>query len=495
VGTASATFLYIPFSAMLLSVYNCSHEAHPLGDAHPDFWLDAGYVCYEGAHLGLLVISTVLTAVLFLLALVFTAVFIDSHPLSPNIGCKSTGRVDIILLVAKTALVVVGDVSLSKMGHNGAWVLAATNLACALVWLWSTLHMMPYYHDAMNIYSSASAAIYAFTAVCYLLQVGLAEAVGFDAAVMWYTCVPLAAAVGALLHQRRRQWIVNVKKVTDLKSPFDFELRVRLMLQAAIADALTDSSSAPSHRTAAAVAAAAAAGEPSKISSLRAKFAAAQHATTAAGHADHVPVKDVGGGYEEPAGQPSRAGKPAAPAAPVASLLHAGSELPVDANAQQQAATSPLFRSLHSDLLSSRLIGVSVDDREVLLRDRLPKYVIELAEDVSGDRWRRRCCWLGCGDGGAEGAGCARLDSSFFSLTISLTPATTRPRTPELPRFFYPQTFRLAVMRLPDSSLVQALQARFYGVFKGDPKLMLSHFMQVRGGASGGDVRRRGRKR
>lgn len=43
------------------------------------------------------------------------------------------------------------------------------------------------------------------------------------------------------------------------------------------------------------------------------------------------------------------------------------------------------------------------------------------------------------------------------------------------------QTFRLAVARLPNSSLIQALQARFYGVFKGDAKLMLSHYMQVRG--------------
>lgn len=48
------------------------------------------------------------------------------------------------------------------------------------------------------------------------------------------------------------------------------------------------------------------------------------------------------------------------------------------------------------------------------------------------------------------------------------------------PLYAHAQTFRLAVMRLPNSSLIQALQARFYGVFKGDPKLMLSHFMQVR---------------
>lgn len=66
------------------------------------FWVDAGYECYTGGHLGQVVLTAMLAIAFFCLCGLFSLVFYDSNSLSPNLAAKAHGRVDFLMLIVKT---------------------------------------------------------------------------------------------------------------------------------------------------------------------------------------------------------------------------------------------------------------------------------------------------------------------------------------------------------------------------------------------------------
>ena len=165
IGNVSATVLYIPLCSLLLSSWSC-------GGADVHHWTDAGFTCNSGGHLALAIIATLLTAVFFGLSAVFSLIMIDSAPLSPALAAKSSGNVDLLLLVIKTVLVIVGHVANETLGSP--WVIIAINAAAALCWIGLSVAFTPYRNHRMQELTMGAGTTYLFIAVCAALtQVGL----------------------------------------------------------------------------------------------------------------------------------------------------------------------------------------------------------------------------------------------------------------------------------------------------------------------------------
>lgn len=93
-GNLAAGPLFIPVLQFLMSPFACDS----MGFSRQGFaCAGSGYVTQE-------IVSIVLSFLLVGLALIFTAVFFESHPLSPSPDAKAHGRVDILLLGVQVRL-------------------------------------------------------------------------------------------------------------------------------------------------------------------------------------------------------------------------------------------------------------------------------------------------------------------------------------------------------------------------------------------------------
>ena len=82
---------------ILLSSINCKGNF-----AAPDqLWMRAGYVCFSGSHLLLVVLAVMLALGFAALAAVFSFVFVDSNPLSPDLYGTASGRAALDMLIWK----------------------------------------------------------------------------------------------------------------------------------------------------------------------------------------------------------------------------------------------------------------------------------------------------------------------------------------------------------------------------------------------------------
>ena len=171
-GTISAAYAFIPLFYLILSVFTCGL------DEDANYWSDAGYTCYAGGHLALAVIAGTLAAVFLALATLFTSVVFDSNPLSTSLSAKAHGRADLLLLLLKSALVVVVEVFPNSLGQ---WTVVGFVCAGAVVWVGTFASMLPMLDHRANRLQLSLAATFAWAATCAALGTALP---GFDAAIM-----------------------------------------------------------------------------------------------------------------------------------------------------------------------------------------------------------------------------------------------------------------------------------------------------------------------
>ena len=88
---------FIPIFEVLLSTVSCGGHF----EAPDHMWERAGYVCYSGGHLALVVIAIILAAGFAAFVAVFAFVFVDSNPLSPGLDGRSSGRAAVLMLLWK----------------------------------------------------------------------------------------------------------------------------------------------------------------------------------------------------------------------------------------------------------------------------------------------------------------------------------------------------------------------------------------------------------
>ena len=183
VGTISAAYAFIPLFYLILSVFTCGL------DEDVNFWDGAGYTCYAGGHLVLAIIAAALAVSFLTLAALFTSAVFDSNSLSMSLSAKAHGRADLLLLLTKSALVVVAEVFPHSLGQ---WTVVAFVCAGAVVWVGTYAFMLPMLDHRANRLQLALASMFAWAAACTVL--GVAQ-ISFVSAVTVSVCV---CVIGAL---------------------------------------------------------------------------------------------------------------------------------------------------------------------------------------------------------------------------------------------------------------------------------------------------------
>jgi hypothetical protein len=218
-GQLSAGILFIPLLSMLASTFECTSPENG--------WRASGYDCSTTGFLVLEVLSIALSVSLFFLSSMFALVFYDSNPLSKNLIAKAHGRVELIFLIAEVLLVFVCNIFNRQLNP---WVIVATLVGSAALWLAALLLLMPFYRHAMNTANIVIACLFLYSSLCMVFNEGY-EAI--DAAVMIYLGAPAAALAGIALSNMRATQIVKTPPIR-MNSVFDIELKCRYLLHQAL---------------------------------------------------------------------------------------------------------------------------------------------------------------------------------------------------------------------------------------------------------------------
>jgi hypothetical protein len=190
-------------------------------------WQDLGYVCYTGGHLAQTVITALATVIFVVLCALFSLVYYDSASLTLNLNAVSHGRAEFVFLIVKTVLVVFVDVFPKSAGGQ---------LLCGLILIASALLVfvytatMPYLHHLMNKVTLSIMNTFAWCSFCVLI---LNIYPGYDAAVMMYAGLPLAALSGIQLANWRAAWIVRTP-IEKLHNFYEVEIKLRYIMTAGV---------------------------------------------------------------------------------------------------------------------------------------------------------------------------------------------------------------------------------------------------------------------
>lgn len=226
-GNLAAGPLFIPVLQFLMSPFACDDTG----------FSRQGFSCAGSGYVAQEIVSIVLALLLIGLALTFTAVFIDSHPLSSSPDAKAHGRVDIILLGVQALLVLMSETFAQRIS---LWLVLAVLGVAGLVWLASTIFFMPNYSHRINVINAIFATVYLWTFICLLLNNEYEET---DAAVTLYVGSPFAVLAGYALANWRAGNIVK-RAPNRLANAYEVELYARYKLHAAIWGHPTDKLSA-----------------------------------------------------------------------------------------------------------------------------------------------------------------------------------------------------------------------------------------------------------
>lgn len=226
-GNLAAGPLFIPVLQFLMSPFACDSTG----------FSRAGFSCAGSGFVVQEIVSIVLSFLLVALALTFTAVFIDSHPLSSSPEAKAHGRVDIILLGVQALLVLMSETFATRIS---LWLVLAVLGVSGLVWLASTIFFMPAYSHRINVINAIFGTVYLWTFICLLLNNEYEET---DAAVTLYAGAPFAVFTGYALANWRAGNIVK-RAPNRLANAYEVELYARYKLHAAIWGHPTDKLSA-----------------------------------------------------------------------------------------------------------------------------------------------------------------------------------------------------------------------------------------------------------
>lgn len=220
-GQLSATVAFIPLLNLLLSSFQCGTKTSNL------FWSQGGFDCNSGGFIAVQALSAALAILLTGLSMLFSALFYEANSLSRGLGARAHGRVDIVMLLIQTVLVLVAQ-TFAELINVG--IVIAILAGAGILWLAAFLWTMPFYSHLINAINVASAMAYLWAVVCCVLNNYYPRT---DAAIMLYVGLPTAFLAGLQL----ANWRVNTvlrKQISQLASPYEVELRARFILATAV---------------------------------------------------------------------------------------------------------------------------------------------------------------------------------------------------------------------------------------------------------------------
>jgi PAS domain S-box-containing protein len=226
IASYSANEAFIPLLTALMAGFSCGQGTRL------DLWAKAGISCLTTVFAAQVVVTAVLTVVFVALCFTFALVFFDSDPCSNNISARAHGRVDAVFLAINIALVLSVNVfnQFSSIGHAFIFGL------CGIAWLGSYVFFMPFYSALMNRSGCAVSALFLWAVACFVLQTSYFVP---DTGYVFLVGSPLALLSGLALFSARANCVMRTPPAR-LISPYDIEIKARLVVHDALYGHITD---------------------------------------------------------------------------------------------------------------------------------------------------------------------------------------------------------------------------------------------------------------
>ena len=159
VAMLSTTTLFLPSTSILFRSAYC-----PAGEV----WHGTAIECFGPSYMVILVTIVVLLSIFCTLCLIVAAVFIDQSVTSESWDAKTTGRVELVMLVFKVGFAFVFNVIEESTPMP---VLALVLLFSAVMWVGLNVRRMPCIHNWVDELTIGLASMYAWAAIWFAVCV------------------------------------------------------------------------------------------------------------------------------------------------------------------------------------------------------------------------------------------------------------------------------------------------------------------------------------
>lgn len=204
---------------------------------------------FSGAHTAFLAISVVLVPCTVAYLLLMAATLVNRTPDAAgkkNVLCASHGRVFAASVLLKTALAAIWMLAGYDNAVLNGWIYTLLVLAVGLAHCALYVYALPYYHTWLNGLQAAVGFMVVGGCLCSLLSLGIGNSGASAGAIALLALLPLAAYGGVTSVMLR--WAgFSHDSGRNASSPYLVDLRVRFLLQDALAMALASGRLGDSH--------------------------------------------------------------------------------------------------------------------------------------------------------------------------------------------------------------------------------------------------------
>jgi hypothetical protein len=150
--------LFVPITSTLLQVYSCDAETnhHTIATAS---------ICYEGKHLGFVILSSIALLCFILFATLTSLMFVDRDPWSNSYLAASTGRINCVILVIKFLI----DASFTVSKSNNFLVVVLLLGSASLIGMFS--YYLPFFKHESNKIHILCYTVFFWASVCAALSI------------------------------------------------------------------------------------------------------------------------------------------------------------------------------------------------------------------------------------------------------------------------------------------------------------------------------------
>jgi hypothetical protein len=128
-------------------------------------WMATTLACFEGAHITLIVVGLLCALVFCFVAVLSMLVLVDTDPRSNDVTAKAHGRVDVVVMLCRVALIVL----CTQADRLSIRVILGVALAVAAIQFLGYVYYLPYYQQGMNQWHAAGSAMFLSSVACRVL--------------------------------------------------------------------------------------------------------------------------------------------------------------------------------------------------------------------------------------------------------------------------------------------------------------------------------------
>ena len=208
--------LYIPILGFLLRWIVCN----------PIFLSSVG--CWSTQHNALLIISIIMGVLYISLGILISSTFYSRDPTSASHSARPHSRVQIWQTIINSFYVI--SYILAEAADSFQWMIVVLILIGSIITSYLNYTRMSYYSWNLNIFIFLGSCIHVWTSLCVGVNIILRSATN-SVSMLYFVVLPLILYYCYTVMERRKTYLRDVCKVSDMNNETEVELKARFVLE------------------------------------------------------------------------------------------------------------------------------------------------------------------------------------------------------------------------------------------------------------------------